>query len=320
MLVVECVQSSSHNTAAVAPSLSSPSTSVYPCLIFVTIPQQGNAPQQRIVILSQNNERNDSKDNHHDNTVVVALSGMLSDSLALLQAALQQQSQHQQFYHTPFTAGQLVQSLADHCQDRAMGGGIRPYGSKMLVCGFQRSETTLTSSSMEDLVSSYRSVIYQTDPSGGVLSHETNPRENDNGRTGIVTSQERCIVGGSPPLQRRIKQSLESALYKLEQQQQTSESSSSSLKQQHEQQHQTVTLAQRIAVIAEILYKETNTEKDTEQQSDIHSSSQPPLEVVLLSPNMNGGGCYRLDVQQLHAIHQLMHVNEDETNEQVGNV
>lgn len=87
---------------------------------------------------------------------VVAMSGILSDSLSLLSVVQRELEKELRLYGRAGTLSSLkiASILGDACQSHAFGGGIRPYGSTMVVCGVDG--------------------IYQTDPSGAVVKCMTN--------------------------------------------------------------------------------------------------------------------------------------------------
>ena len=118
----------------------------------------------------------------------IAMSGVLSDSVALLQVVLKEASEHLRRFKKPLTLLQAANSIADACQKHAFGGGIRPFGSTMLVCGYNQGD----------------SVVYQTDPSGAILQA---PPITDTSSPAI-----RWMVGGNPTLQRQLRKRIESNL------------------------------------------------------------------------------------------------------------
>jgi 20S proteasome alpha/beta subunit len=248
------------------------------CLILMTIPKilekKQKSPQQRIVILEDNN------DNTLSNPICIAMSGILSDSLALLQSGLQEQNNYILKYNTNPNLSKLAQIFADECHKRAFQGGIRPYGSTLLLCGFDDEE---------------QSLIYQTDPSGGIMQHSFS-LEKDSPKSSIVV---RCIVGGSQTLQRQLSKNIMQAIDKLDSQKK---------KQQQQSAAENPTLSDRIAIIASILtYEElsstaSNTNND-KNKNNIEDSADIQLEVVIISPQL---GCHRLDTDQLNAVQKLI--------------
>ena len=292
-------------------------------LILLTVRKQANTPQNRIVILEDKDEQSKQGSNpDFPYKYCCVMSGILSDSLCLLQAGMKVAAQHSLRYQTSLGMAALTQVLADECQTRVFGGGLRPYGSTLLLCGFDRAcdeEAQLEGhneylSSIKRNINHYRRpLIYQTDPSGGIIQHHTQYNDsntddqtkksrryrnnNDNHNDTIIQSQVRCVVGGSQSLQRQLYKRINQGMAKFEQQQ-----------QQHSR--GVVSLADRIANLAKILIKEMNNDSkakiDKIRNDDSSLSSLFPLEIVLISPRL---GCHRLDNKQIQAIQQL--INED---------
>jgi len=106
-----------------------------------------------------------SSGNYNRGSVVVGLSGVLSDNVALLEHAREDtlESWHRSYglhclhHQSPITtatddssssssclsmaglatstARRIVTSIGDKCQTHSFGGGLRPYGARILVCG-----------------------------------------------------------------------------------------------------------------------------------------------------------------------------------------
>ena len=252
----------------------------YPCTVLITVPKQPLSPQNRIVIIETNNESFSQK-----STYCLAMSGILSDSLALLQAGMKSASEHSLQYQEVLDMESFVQVLADECQSRVFAGGLRPYGSTLLLCGYEEEHPE------EKKSETFRSLVYQTDPSGGILQHKSDDssslpkKKNKNS----VKSEVRCIVGGSPGLQRQLHKQIQQGMARLEQKRKG-----------------TLSLADRIAGVAKILIKETSdTSSSDKSSSRKHKNSsdsstpQYPLEVVILSSRL---GCHRLEGKQLQAV------------------
>eukprot|EP00980_Cylindrotheca_fusiformis_P010632 scaffold2366_cov115-Cylindrotheca_fusiformis.AAC.6 len=121
------------------------------------------------------------------NPVCVAMSGVLADSVALLQGVLEESSNNRKRYNKELTILQVANVIAKACQQNSFGGGIRPYGSTMMVCGFCDAK---------------QPVLYQTDPSGAILEAPCPETPN----------QVRWMIGGSQSLQRQLKQRINQAL------------------------------------------------------------------------------------------------------------
>lgn len=272
----------------------------YPCTVMITIPKQPFSPQNRIVIIEKNSESKDASF-LQKNTYCLAMSGILCDSLALLQAGKKSAAEHSLQYQEVLDMESFVQVLADECQSRVFAGGLRPYGSTLLLCGYDEDL-----SAAEEQNEAFRSLVYQTDPSGGILqhrgaeddSHVSSKKKNSEQTKGAVRSEVRCIVGGSPGLQRQLYKQIQQGMARLEQKKRTRKGSP-------------LSLADRIAGVAKILIKETtdagsnrnagNGRAKTRNSSD--RSFQYPLEVVLLSPRL---GCHRLEGKQLQAVQDLI--------------
>lgn len=104
---------------------------------------------------------------------LVALAGIVADNLYLLRKVRDANFQQRKIYRESLSTPQMANVIARECQRRSFGGGIRPFGATMIVCG--RSE----GGSNE---------ILRTDPSGAVVSID-----------GIF------LLGGSSLLQRKLR-------------------------------------------------------------------------------------------------------------------
>lgn len=166
-------------------------------LVLLTL-KNSRTPQNRIILLPPLGVQGDN-DGVPYPIVGVAMSGVLADSIALIQVGLKEASKRLQQLHTPITVLQLATAMANACQSHCFGGGIRPYGCTLLTCGFN---------TLGDLV------LYQTDPSGALLE----VRDNDPSRGASSSSSGpflRWMTGGSTTVQRKIRKRLESSLHKL---------------------------------------------------------------------------------------------------------
>ena len=261
----------------------------YPCTVLITVPKQPFSPQNRIAIL----EKGDKK-----SAYCVAMSGILADSLALLQAGMKTASEHSLQFKQVLDMESFVQVLADECQSRVFAGGLRPYGSTLLLCGYENDAGS--------------SLIYQTDPSGGILQHTaqsamdeeavSNKKKRNNKS---VRTEVRCIVGGTQGLQRQLHKQIQQGMARCEQ------------KQKQRNRNKELTLADRIASVAKILIKETaetnsasssnNGSASNGRIKSKNSNENHPLEVVIISPRL---GCHRLEGKQLQAIQDLINTEK----------
>ena len=313
MVVLEFISSKSSTTSGDDDE----SSLAYPCTVLITLPKQPFSPQNRIVIIEKSNLSKKPSSFLQRSTYCVAMSGILADSLALLQAGIKKAAEHSLQYQEVLDMESFVQVLADECQSRVFAGGLRPYGSTLLLCGYEDDKPMaegdkVTASSNRD---SFQSLIYQTDPSGGILQHSGRSGGEDNNERSKtlafkkkqpnVRTEVRCIVGGSPSLQRQLRKQIHQGMVRFEQKHRNS-----------------LSLADRIASVAKILIKETvdtNSNDGTADRASISrtksrnsnenslSSSNHPLEVVIVSPRL---GCHRLEGKQLQAIQKLVNTDK----------
>jgi 20S proteasome alpha/beta subunit len=170
------------------------------CMILMTRAASRRRGQDRLVILPmhyhQAHRREDDGGNRRKATsIVLALSGVLSDSIALLQKLQESLQELQRSYgaHFDVTAHRIAEILGNACQQHAFGGGLRPYGSTMLVCGAERHPSSCV-------------CCYRTDPSGAVQQIDDNDKENLH------------LLGGTLLEQRAIRKVLEPELQTLQDQ------------------------------------------------------------------------------------------------------
>jgi hypothetical protein len=325
LVVVECLPAISHETDHQA-------STPYPCLILMTVPRRMHAPQRRIVILDH-----ESQPRHPDASsrssrsssavVVVAMTGILADSLALLQATLEKDAEHVRRFQTPLGPVSLARTMADECQSRVFGGGIRPYGSTMLVVGYEEETVVADPADDDDKTHvQHRSVIFQTDPSGALLlHHQLLPAEHDDrGDTGTrrrpwqkgsthgpsvaataapraVRSHVRCVVGGTETARERLKKRLQRGLGTLEEE--------PTSRVDHESSSAAVTLLDRIATVAKILIMEARQDgtgggEGNQDVTKRQLASDFPLEIVIMCPHL--GGSYRLEEEQIDRIYKII--------------
>jgi len=128
-----------------------------------------------------------------ENRMVVAMSGLLPDSVALLKAAIEKWQEYTMDFgddiverdydkfsptmgtHSGHMLPFIANAMGKECHGRCFQGGIRPYGSTMLVLGLQQQPIIDDSKGDE----SPAVQILQTDPSGAVVrvpvKHSTLP-------------------------------------------------------------------------------------------------------------------------------------------------
>lgn len=112
------------------------------CVVIAPIqnnngPDNDNCPDTTVIILTTRPARTVQErlvvlpDSH----TVVALSGILTDSLALLQKVQEKTLSARRWYGRGLTCQQVSETVRSACQQHAFGGGLRPYGSTIVVCG-----------------------------------------------------------------------------------------------------------------------------------------------------------------------------------------
>ena len=150
-------------------------------LVLLCTTRTQHSHQERLVLITPQASATSTTDQAptHATATVVALSGVLADSLSLLSSVQEERWQTQrQLGPHPFGPPQVARKVADTCQQHAFGGGIRPFGAILLVCGPQSGSL----------------VLYQTNPSGAILDWSELP-------DGFVVVGG---VGGSRSLRQRL--------------------------------------------------------------------------------------------------------------------
>jgi 20S proteasome alpha/beta subunit len=109
-----------------------------------------------------------------DSHTVVALSGILTDSLALLQKVQDESLSNRRWYGRGLSCHQVSETIRTACQRHAFGGGLRPYGSTIVVCGVLegghiQTQRTDPSGSLQEIV---RGLQVVGGPADGVLRKE----------------------------------------------------------------------------------------------------------------------------------------------------
>lgn len=145
--------------------------------------------QERLVLVPTGNMARTTVSDMEE-YVVVALSGVLADSLALLEAVQEERFSQQRTYGESGSniPARVARTIADQCQRHAFGGGLRPFGATLLICGVN-----------DDGIS-----LYRTDPSGSILESPSFCSRID----GSTSSSFEVVGGGS--LARTLKQRLAS--------------------------------------------------------------------------------------------------------------
>lgn len=119
-----------------------------PCVIWK--PPQGTDDEITIIMNAKPSRKIQNRLIPLSDTTAVCLSGVVSDSLALLSKVYEQQDNNRRLYGSALTELQIASSIAMSCQRHSFGGGLRPFGSTMVIVSPNR--------------------ILQTDPSGAVVT------------------------------------------------------------------------------------------------------------------------------------------------------
>eukprot|EP01083_Nonionella_stella_P252667 870265_1 len=167
----------------------------------------------------------------HAPSLLFGINGILPDCVALLEEARKELHSIQSSYsgictpasivgghghghlHSPFTPGQyasrVAMAMADKCQHNSFGGGIRPFGAEIVVCGLSHSSAS----------------IFVTQPSGGMAEYSVSA---DNG-SGSGNSGCEYVVGGTDRMKRQLLDMLSSERENIEKREAEGTASSSSL-------------------------------------------------------------------------------------------
>ena len=288
-----------------------------------------------VIIPSSHNDfpNNDGRRSNNCRDIVVAMSGVLADCVALLQKVWDQASRNYQLYQTHLSCVQVAQELADACQVHSFGGGIRPFGSTMLICGMNDGSNS----------ENVRHTIMQTDPSGAILvvpGHSTLPqggspttentspsssskpknhrwfRRLGNNKRSNNNSYVRWIAGGTSSQKRQLESRLEQELGQLI----FSMSRSRSAQKKESADVPTSVLLDGIAIAVRAMIQGqqgqqplyNNNSNNNEKKASTMDVTNPPstldrraIEVVVMSSTL---GVFRLSEKHLDAV--LTRANE----------
>lgn len=138
-----------------------------------------------VVMVSKSSRRHRGQDRlvvFGDDSVVIAMSGVLSDSIRLLRIVQEESERELRRYGTTLSCQQIATIVGDSCQLHAFGGGMRPYGSTMIICDSCN--------------------VWQTDPSGAVVARGM-VGEDDDDDTAVVS-----VVGGTDVMQAKLQKDI----------------------------------------------------------------------------------------------------------------
>ena len=135
------------------------------------------------------------KARNKESPIAIAMSGVLADNLSLLEKVLEEASNTYLKFQKEMSVVQAAKTIADACQQHAFGGGLRPYGSTMLVCGFDLDN---------------KPILFQTEPSGAILDAG---RASSNNKNAMASVQ--WIIGGSSATQRQLRKKMDQTLERM---------------------------------------------------------------------------------------------------------
>ncbi|CAJ1957132.1 unnamed protein product [Cylindrotheca closterium] len=235
-------------------------------IVLLTVSQSNT--QNRITLFQDNpTSPFHPKSGNKESPIAIAMSGVLADNLSLLQKVLEEAANTYLKFQKEMSVVQAAKTIADACQQHAFGGGMRPYGSTMLVCGFGGGGGGGGSDN-----NNKQPLLFQTEPSGAIF---------DAGRTAAKSksiASVQYIIGGSSATQRQLRKKLDQTLERMKK--------------------SDIAVGDVIAAASKILLKETG--KNSKESGDNEKAISPPsLEVVVLSATE---GCYRVTPEQLEAI------------------
>jgi len=287
-------------------------SSLHPCVILLT-QKRKNSPHSRIVIIEDNKSDDQNLKKGRPNSIppgysyCCVMSGILSDSLCLLQAGMKAAENYSLQYQASMGIASLTRALADECQSRVFAGGLRPYGTSFLLCGYDRmscnnnnrlevkcTDESNNGSSKTIESCQRKSSIYQIDPSGGIIKYHAQQgngsvKLNQSGKSLMHKNVgDECndtiiqsIVGGTPGFQRQLRNRINQRMTELFEKHNGG---------------RVLSMKERIANVAKVFLEEMKHGSESKVPSCI------PLEIVVMSPIL---GCHRLDNEQIRAIQNL---------------
>ena len=194
LLQVEYAQSAADHSTPLVAALVNKDLVVLACCR-----RNANTQQQRLVLLPSSSSSSSSSSTTPSGTIVLALSGVLADSLALLQTLQDDLAQQHRIFggRRHATASRLASVVAQKCHLHALGGGRRVLGSTLLLV----SSTNGSNGGVDDDLDTAGPcwTLYRTDPSGAIQTIVL--------QAASVESRIHILGGGSSALslQRRLQ-------------------------------------------------------------------------------------------------------------------
>ncbi|KAL3944583.1 MAG: hypothetical protein SGBAC_001349 [Bacillariaceae sp.] len=163
-------------------------------IVLLTVSQSNT--QHRITLFQDDpSSTYHSKASNRESPIAIAMSGVLADNLSLLQKVLEAAASTYLKFQKEMSAVQAAKTIGDACQQHAFGGGMRPYGSTMLVCGFDKRDN--------------KPLLFQTEPSGAIFDAAGRTKS----KQAIASVQ--WIIGGSSATQRQLRKQLDQSLERM---------------------------------------------------------------------------------------------------------
>ena len=243
-------------------------------MLILMAPRSKEATHDRFVLYEPpRNELSTKATSERSDPVVICRSGILSDSVALLQKVQESSLDNWRKFRSPSSLGvaTIAEFLAEACHRHALGGGIRPYGATLWVCGIHSHTRELE--------------LVQTDPSGAILYHIMDDKTRSDEEPSF------WILGGGSDQRRALEKNIGSL---LKQQQRKSKGSG----------QQDSSVGSTLTKIANIMLETTSSNKrrrsDTSESSNKKDNTDgSSLEIVILSSKM---GVQRLDHEQIEQL------------------
>lgn len=190
LLQVEYASAASHHSS---PLIAIQVNATYIVLLTVS---QSNTQHRITMFQDTTNPIINPQPGNKESPIAIAMSGVLADNLSLLDKVLEEAAQTYLKFQKEMSVIQAAKTIADACQMNAFGGGLRPYGSTMLVCGFGYDKKPL---------------FFQTEPSGAIL--DAGRASSSNNKNSVSSVQ--WIIGGSSASQRQLRKKVDQALERM---------------------------------------------------------------------------------------------------------
>jgi len=234
-------------------------------------------------------------------SVVMGLSGVLADNVALISHVKQDvlishtrmYGLHTLHYHSPSSsssssgeeeteasyatvvAKKMAVSIANKCQSHSFGGGLRPFGCQMIVCGVDEVKGC---------------VLGVVDSSGSVSFYGGDDGVTKKGEV-VAVVVDPIMIGGSRTVQLRIMQNVRAHLMNLLQQPLEEEKSGGD--------YEKIMIRKGIESIVATLSQEYDVLHSEEEEEEGTKSKHPVMEIAIVTPR---NGVYKLNDDMIEQI------------------